>query len=91
MLFPDNEGGGGGLFPDNEEETDEFDELTEKVLNIGPNSLDTFKETFKNGFQVKILFLSNRYHYNFCSLLVQFIYNYVFCQFLVHLLIVNLK
>ena len=43
---------GGGLFPDNEEGTDPND-ISERVLHLGPNSLGEFKETFKNGFQVR--------------------------------------
>ena len=43
---------GGGLFPDNEEGTDQND-ISERVLHLGPDSLGEFKETFKNGFQVR--------------------------------------
>jgi hypothetical protein len=39
-----------GLFQDNEEGPDDND-ISERVLDIGPNSLGAFKETFKNGFQ----------------------------------------
>ena len=47
------------LFPDTEEEgTDTIDQLAERVLNVGANSLDAFKETFKNGFQVNTCFFN---------------------------------